>query len=114
MLGCTCLHRRRRQQARHHIGLHCQGRDPIPPPDDRIFLAVFEAGDLRATARPFRRVKGICSERIDSSEVRCVCSARMSTLIRYMLLRTWVIVVPDTTPLSASDTSCELRPSWRA
>src|SRR6266498_3609349 len=24
----------------------CQGRDPIPPPDDRIFLGVFEAGDL--------------------------------------------------------------------
>lgn len=55
-------------------------------------LAIWRNG----TTFPSRR--GIYSERIDSSDVLSLCSARMSTLIRYMLLRTWVIVLPDTTP----------------
>ena len=46
------LHRRRRQHARHHIGLHRQGPDAIPPPDDRIFLVVLEAGDLPQRNHP--------------------------------------------------------------
>ena len=71
-------------------------------------LAIWRNG----TTLPSRN--GICSERIHSSDVRSVRSARISTLIRYMLLRTCVIVLPDTLPLRASDTSWELRPSWRA
>src|SRR5215470_3085432 len=71
-------------------------------------LAIWRSG----TTFPSR--SGICSDRIDSSDVLSLCSARMSTLIRYMLLRTCVIVLPDTTPYRASDTSWELSPSCRA
>ena len=40
------LHDRRGLRARREVGLHRDGRQPVPAPDDRIFLAVLDGGDL--------------------------------------------------------------------
>ena len=44
--GCERLHDRGGLRARREVGLHRHGRQPVPAPDDRIFLAVLDGGDL--------------------------------------------------------------------
>ena len=40
------LHDRRGLRARREVGLHCHGGQSVPTPDDGIFLAVLDGGDL--------------------------------------------------------------------